>query len=183
MPEEELLIEIVNAHDAWCLQRSWSACTITTSSKPLHLRRAPSRAHCESNDQKRSRSEGKKTQRGANARWKPAQRRIDGYSTRHAHGPIRHRGGHGSTIALQGAQANPALLMEKLKNITINQLAQLQQFGVQLALCQAQLHGAGDFAPAHRSAIDFLRSTRQGLMEQLAEELKKDDGEQQILKR
>ena len=63
------------------------------------------------------------------------------------------------TMLYKGASQS-ALLMEKLKNITINQLAQLQQFGVQLALCQAQLHMAPAISHPHIVRIDFTRSTR-----------------------
>ena len=120
-----------------------------------------SRAHCESNDQKRSRSEGKKTQRGANARWEPAQRRIDGYSTRHAHGPIRHRRGHATHDCSTRSASQSSFTHGKVKKHyhqpTRSTATVWRSIGI---VSSAITHGAGDFAPAHRSRIDFTRSTR-----------------------
>ena len=180
MPEEELLIEIVNAHDAWCLRvreclhnHHVLETTASAETQAAHIARATTRKEAEARARKLSEAQ----MRGGN----PHNAELTAIQHVMLMGQSVTAAATQRTIALQGAQANPALLMEKLKNITINQLAQLQQFGVQLALCQAQLHMAPAISHPHIVHVLILRDQHAKLMEQLAEELKKDDGEQQIL--
>ena len=124
----------------------------------LHVCGDASRAYCESNDQKRSRSESEKGQRGANARCKPAQRRIDGHSARHAHGPICHRRGDAThdCFARRASQSNFTLrrVEEYYHQPTHFAATVWRSAGV---VSSAVTHGAGDFAPAHCPRLDFAR--------------------------
>jgi hypothetical protein len=180
MPEEELIIEIVNAHDAWCLRvreclHNHHVLETSTSAETqaAHIARATTRREAEA----RARKVNEAQMRGAN----PHNAELTAIQHVMLMGQSVTAAATQRTIALQGAQANPTLLSEELKNITINQLTLLQQFGVQLALCQAQLHMAPAISHPHIVHVLILRDRHAKLMEQLAVELKKDDGEQQIL--
>jgi hypothetical protein len=180
MPEEELITEIVNAHDAWCLRvreclhnHHVLESSASAEAQAAQIARATTRREAEA----RARKVNEAQMRGGN----PHNAELTAIQHVMLMGQSVTAAATQRTIALQGAQANPALLTEELKNITINQLTQLQQFGVQLALCQAQLHMAPAISHPHIVHVLILRDRHAKLMEKLAVELKKDDGEQQIL--
>jgi hypothetical protein len=180
MAEEELIIEIVNAHDAWCLRvreclhnHRMIESSAQAESQAAQIARATTRREAEA----RARKVNEAQMRGGN----PHNAELTAIQHVMLMGQSVTAATTQRTIALQGAQANPNLLSEELKNTTIDQLTQLQQFGVQLALCQAQLHMAPAISHPHIVHVLILRDRHAKLMEQLAVELKKDDGEKQIL--